>query len=200
MSQAAWPRHVIRPALKMLFLLAVGCSAAVEPPAHCASPTAVIVADYGKHSSLTLPSDRSHYVEYSFGDWNYYALERHSPFDAAQALFFSPASTLGRRDIAIDPAHATLTFIGKPRLLALRVEREKVVALRTALAAEWNAQAATHHFDAALETDFVKETRPYNWLENCNGWTASRLRDLGCKIEGTPILSHFALLEPKAEK
>ena len=174
-------------------LLAGGCGATVYPPAHPAHPIAVYVADYGHHSSVTLPLGNTAFVEYSFGDWNYMVTNHTAPCDAIQALFFSTSAAFGRRYTfhAIDSTEPT--FFGTPKVFTFEVPADCVERVVGDLEFRWQRKIATQFHNSDDDTDFVVDDRRYSWANDCNEMTASILRDLGCKVEGFTYFSAFQL-------
>ena len=103
-----------------------GCATTIVPPPHPVEPVPVFITDYGRHSSLLLPHPGGGFTEYAFGDWNWFALKRTTSGDALQALFFSPASTLGRRQLST-PDNLTAITAGSAGMAA----RTAVVGKKT---------------------------------------------------------------------
>src|SRR5436190_14844853 len=77
-----------------------GCATRIVPPrVGPAEAARVAVADYGYHSTLIFPNSAGGLTEYAYGDWTYFAQNRHSFLNALHALFCSEQATLGRRVI-----------------------------------------------------------------------------------------------------
>lgn len=142
-----------RPARLWLLLLVAafslgGCQHVIEPPVEVSDPARVFVIDYGRHASLALPQENGTLVEWSWGDWNWYALERTGLAEGAQALFASPHSALARRALALaDDSEELEARVRAKEVLALTVERERVRALHRQLEARWlrrRDQAVAH--------------------------------------------------------
>src|SRR4051812_12568039 len=101
---AGFPRvvdPVRRILLLVLCLLALtGCGGVITPPSHLRDPVAVYVTDYGRHSSVLLPTDTGGLVDYQVGDWNWIAAGHRHWYNALGAIFFSEGTALGRRYFA----------------------------------------------------------------------------------------------------
>ena len=91
-------------AVLLLLVLGSGCATKVVPPSNPVNPVMVYITDYGRHSSLVLPATNGGYVEWAFGDWNWFALGKTSWNYALLAVIWSPQSTLGRRVVPPQPS------------------------------------------------------------------------------------------------
>src|SRR5687768_934311 len=111
-------------------LLGSGCATKIVPPEKPVSPVTVYVSDYGRHSSLLLPTSGGQLMEYAFGDWDYYALKKYRWYIGATALVASDGAGLGRRVLA-DPGRsdALRAYLKSERVLAVEVEQERVAEL-----------------------------------------------------------------------
>lgn len=188
--------------LAMGAMLLGGCATYVVPPAAPPHPTAVYLCDYGVHSSLLLPTGHGRFVEYEYGDWDYAVLNETNFFYILQALFFSKQPALGRRYLTARPGETFPYPPNKP----LDVQRAVVNGKRVAiLVAQLNARYCKHlsteyvNDEANYKYTFVKDQRHYDLLNDCNRLTAQNLSDLGCKIEGVPILSNFIVWSPSGK-
>ena len=191
-----------KPALVPLVLLWIagmglgGCQHLIERPTNVSDPVGVFVIDYGRHASLALPKEDASLVEWSWGDWNWYALERTGPLEGLQALFASPRSTLSRRDLAAgEPAQDLAARIGAEKVLALNVERKRARALQRHLEARWmrrREQAVTHSSGRI----FVPDDARYSLLNNSVHELAQWLEALGADVTGIGVTANFKLREP----
>jgi hypothetical protein len=172
-------------------LMVAGCTTTIVPPCLPHQPTAILITDYGRHSSLLLPDPHGGMIEYAFGDWNWYACGKKNPINAVIALIDSPQSTLGRRWIAasVDAPNVN-TLIGDQRTERVIVNGGKVAALRQHLDREYTRHT-TVIFNPSEQLYFVRCDEPYNLFRNCNVETANWLRQLGVKVEGFALFSHF---------
>src|SRR5688572_19702598 len=96
-----------------------GCATTVRPDARPIDPVAVFLTNYGVHSSLMLPTPDGRFVEYSFGDYGYAALNHGGPHNALRALFVSGQSGIGRRFLSVPPGAEA----PRPRQKPLSVQR-----------------------------------------------------------------------------
>lgn len=196
------PERKARPALlPLLFLLLAGlglggCQQRIEPPAAVSDPVGVFVIDYGRHASLALPEADASLVEWSWGDWNWFALERTGVLQGLQALFASPRSTLSRRELApAEDADELAALVGAEEVIALNVERERARALQRDLEARWwrrRDEAVTHRSGRA----FVPDDARYSLFNNSVHELARWLEALGAQVSGMGVTANFELREP----
>jgi hypothetical protein len=192
-----------RPALLSLLLLLLagfglgGCQQRIHPPANVSDPVRVFVVDYGRHASLALPREEEPgLVEWSWGDWNWFALERTGAIEGLQALFASPQSTLSRRELAPaqDPQELSRRLGGEA--VALDVERERSRALRRQLEERWNRrrdQAVVHPSGRVFVPDDARYSLTYNSVHELARW----LRMLGAEVSVAGVTANFRLEEPR---
>src|SRR6266487_4116061 len=124
-----------------LVVLVGGCATRVVPPANPVNPVAVYITDYGRHSSILLPMGDGHLMEYSYGDWEFYALNKYKWYIGASKLFFSDGSGLRRVDI----------------------EQSKVSDLLEELDRRYSAKIETMIYNDYGHNYFVKDESHY-WL------------------------------------
>ena len=194
-------RKARRALLPLLFLLIAGlglggCQHLIKPPATVSDPVRVFVVDYGRHASLALPKEDTGLVEWSWGDWNWYALERTGAVEGLQALFASPRSTLSRRELApATDAGELAARVGAEQVLALNVERERARALQRQLEARWlrRRQWSVTHRSGRV---FVPDDARYSLSNNSVHELARWLEALGAEVSGTGVTANFKLRKP----
>lgn len=189
-----------RPVLRVVLGLAllgvavvssVGCEAVIAPPAASAIGEAatVVVVDYGDHSSLVLPRGDGSFVEYNYGDHNWYAGGNTGVLDAIAAACWETHGTLGRRDLNDKGAAPTALAAIAEHVHALTVDRDRAHALAALLDARFDAHLASAVEVGALR--FVDDEAPYWLLANCNHRVVDWLRALGCKVSGWMIVANY---------
>ncbi|HEV8606584.1 MAG TPA: DUF2459 domain-containing protein [Tepidisphaeraceae bacterium] len=184
-----------------MFALVGGCATRILPPANPANPVAVYVTDYGRHSSLLLPMGDGHLMEYSYGDWEFYALNKYKWYIGATKLIMSDASGLGRR-ILPHPGNdeALQKMINSKRLLRIEIEQSRVMELLAELDQRYCSKIETMVFNDYGHAYFVKDDSHYSLFHTCNGQTAQWLRKLGCEVDGLAVISNFEVVRPKIEQ
>ena len=185
--------------LVALVALLGGCATKVMPPVNPANPVAVYVADYGRHSTLLLPMGDGHLIEYSYGDWDYYALNKYKWYIGASKLILSEGSGLGRRILA-DPGDdgALQKMLNSKRLLRVEAEQSKVMDLLAELDQRYTTKIETMIYNDYLHSYLVKDESHYWLFHTCNAMTGQWLEKLGCKVDGLPVISNFEVVQVKS--
>ncbi len=202
-AQQTTKRHRSVLVLCILVLLAGigigGCQRVIRPPAAVSDPVSVYVVDYGRHASLALPAGDSSLVEWSWGDWNWFALERTGVLDGLRAMLASPRSTLSRRDVA--PARdgqELATRLGATEALAIEVERDRARALLERLESRWlqGHEEAVAHPDGRV---FVPDDARYSLFNNSVHEVARWLEALDVEVSGAGVTANFKVREARAD-
>ena len=170
----------------------------IEPPKRISDPVNVFVIDYGRHASLALPKEDTGLVEWSWGDWNWFALERTGPLEGLQALFASPRSTLSRRELApVEADEELANRVGAQEVLSLDVERERAMALLRHLEVRWlrRREEAVMHPSGRV---FVPDDARYSLFNNSVHELARWLEALGANVSGGGATANFKLRESRS--
>jgi hypothetical protein len=178
----------------LLLIFSTGCSGTIYPPPHPIEPVTAYVADYGRHSSIVLPAKNGGYIEWAFGDWNWFALGHTKWNDALLAILWSPQSTLGRRVVGPQPNDEALRHaLNTNRVTPIEVSADSATALMDQLDKRYLRHAQTQVYSSYSYMDHVKDCEYYSALHNCNHLTARWLRKLGCRVDGLAFGSGFKL-------
>jgi len=181
--------------------LSGGCAAAIYPPANLVDPVPVYFAQYNVHSTILMP-ENGKYVDYSFGDWNYAALQHKCVNDALFALTISGASALERRELNIDPHTDEPVLHDNPDLvIRMYADRAAVKRRLAVLRARFDEDVRLHHDGGmvvyANSDVYVKDQQHYSLGNNCNHMTAETLRALGFRVDGPIITNQFHICRPQ---
>jgi hypothetical protein len=170
------------PRATVLVLLALvgGCATTIRAPASPRDPAVVVLVDYGKHTSLVLPSPGGS-TEYAYGHWSYFALNQDDVCTGLFALCCPSQGTLGRRRFDVEPGEVR---IPAESLTELRVERAAADRLRATLDARWELHADTQVANPLNGLTFVKDDEDYVCWNNCNHVVFRWLEELGCETSG----------------
>ena len=188
-------------ALRAFFLLTClataggGCATTVRPEAKPIDPVAVYLTNYGVHSSLMLPTSDGRFVEYSFGDYGYAALNRGGPHNALGALFVSGQSGIGRRFLSIRPGDDAPRPAYAPKSVQrFYAKRVQVYALVKELDRRYRKGGDAPVHNPITDNVFVKDEEHYSIANNCNHMTGRMLRQLGCQVRGTTATPRYRVV------
>src|SRR3954462_3936821 len=175
-----------------------GCATRIVPPPAPNNPVAVYVTDYGRHSSILLPMGDGHLMEYSYGDWEFYALNKYKWYIGATKLILSDGSGLGRRILPNPGDDAALQkMLNSKRLLRVEIEQNKVMDLLSELDQRFSAKIETMVYNNYTHGYFVKDESHYWLFHTCNAMTAQWLEKLGCRVSGWAVISNFEVDRPR---
>ena len=181
--------------LLLTLALCSGCATTVRPDAAPIDPVAVYLTNYGVHSSLMLPTSDGRFVEYSFGDYGYAALNKGGPHNALGALLVSGQAGIGRRFLTVRPGEDAPRPAYAPKSVQrLYANRFEVSALVKQLDQRYRSGTDKPVHNAVTDAVFVKDSQHYSIANNCNHMTARMLRDLGCEVRGDKGTSSFRVV------
>lgn len=181
--------------LIVTLLWCTGCATTVRPQSKPIDPVPVFLTDYGVHSSLMLPTSDGRYVEYSFGDYGYAALNRGGPHNALGALLVSGQAGIGRRFLTVRPGEENPRPAYAPKSFQkFYSNRFEVSALVKELDERYRNGTDKPVLNPITDTVFVKDAEHYSIANNCNHMTARMLRQLGCDVSGDTGTSAFRVV------
>ncbi len=171
----------------------VGCANTIVPPANPVNPVTVFLIDYGRHTSLLLPdSADSTYIEYAYGDWDWFALDKSKWHDAFSTLLWPTQGALGRWEWEIEPSVDEIRRrIPCEDAYAIVVGSSEAAGQRDRLNAAYESQLDTLHHQARYQLDFVHHDENYHSLHNCNHVVTNWLEQMGCEVRGSAIFANF---------
>ena len=157
-------------------LLLAGCTMTVTAPSAQRDPVTVYMADYGRHSTLFLPRADGTWVEYAYGEWEWFALNNSGFLRSFPALLWPTQGTLGRR-----------LKDRKPQGHALRVEKAACVTLLAELDAAFESERDTLVYNDVMKMEFVHFHQDFSACKTCNGVMVEWRRALGCDVRGLGV-------------
>jgi hypothetical protein len=194
-----WIVRAVLLALVGVLAIKAGCATTVVPPAAVDDPLRVYLVDQGRHASVVLPRAEGTLVEYTYGDWEWYAENKTGFFNALNALFIPSRGALGRREIERipdDPADLRRTLFAE-EVFPLTVERGRAGRLLERLDRQYEANLGTRLYNPEYQLDFVHHPTRYHVLRNSNHMVAAWLEDLECETRGWTVLSRWKVVEPE---
>ena len=188
--------RVMRPTIFVLMISVSGCAMTVRPPESPNDPVTVVLVDYGRHSSLILPRPGGGSVEYAFGEWNWYALEKDSWFHAFPAMFWPTQGTLGRQRFDYPPDSRENTRLSwSEHYYRIEVDRSRASALVDRLNKRFDSHLETKLYNPLYRLEFVFDDDNYCVSYTCNHAIAAWLEELGCKISGGRLFADFTVVD-----
>lgn len=195
------PQAAIDSLISAAFLLCLiflaGCGYTLIPPALPSNPTRVFLLDHGRHSSLVLPTG-SEMIRYSYGDWDWYALNKRGIQAANRALLLSSPAALGRQKFYSVPQEESVrraVQVNIENIISIMVESDRVNLLNTRLEHFFAENRQHIHHNPGYGLEFVPHPVPYSLSHNSNEVVAQWLRELGVEVRGGGPFSRWKLTE-----
>lgn len=183
-------------AFALLFAV-VGCTSTITPPAAPgADAITVFLIQDSRHLGLLLPRDDATFVEFGYGDWDWYAMEQDSWYHAFDTVLWPTQGTLARREIAARDGAGLQQRVPWATFDAILVARADAHALLGELEARFDRGRDRLHHSVRYGMDFVPDDDGYWCCFNCNDAVADWLRRLGCSVSWVPIRLGLAVARP----
>ena len=194
----------IIPLIVMYMLLSLfqsGCATNVIPPARPQEPVTVYLTDYGRHSSVIIPSNNGggDYDEWAFGDYEFFAKGDTRWWVAILAMLHSPQATLGRRQIK------NASMVSQESLMKALGDCRRLMKFEASACGPrpWSSSSTPNSATAPTSRCTARTARFITCLirspiGSCTtAITSPRTgcRRLGCEICGPAIYSNFKLAE-----
>lgn len=186
LKRVMWPLATVVIVVIAAVLLK-GCTTTVVAPAQVEDPVAVYILDYGRHPGLVLPRSEHELVEYAYGEWDWFAMNRTGWAGIFRALFINTEATLGRRPIHKEDGADWWEDIHVSNLHPLIVERRDAESLLAELDQQWESQQDTAVYNRLNELEHVRHDEPYHGFNNSNIVMGRWLEALNCTVRGWPL-------------
>lgn len=170
----------------------VGSPTIIVPPAKPANPATAYVLVQGYHSSLLLPDRNGGYIQYAYGDWQYFALNQQDWSNAAAALLIPTQGTLGRRQFSnLDNLRQRVDSNRNQTILKIEVAEAQAAQLLNPLNQRFKRNIDTRVENSINRLSFVQDDQDYTLLHNSNHELVVWLQDLDCEVRSFVILPTF---------
>ena len=176
--------------------LCAGCTTTIVGPGNVVDPVQVYLVDYGRHPSLVLPRTDFTHVEYTYGEWQWYAEDHTAGLSALRALMVPTQGALGRRQFDAQQGEEWWEELGYLQVYAITVERDQAAALLAHLDERWEAGAGDRLYNARYDLEFVPDAQPYHLANNSNPMVAGWLEQLDCEVRGSALVSNWRIIQP----
>ena len=187
--------HAGRRLAPLALALAASCTSIVRPPASPPEPTRAYVVYGARHRGVVLPAEAGGYVEFGYGDFDWYALGKDRWYHACDTVLWPTGGTLATRRIDARDELGLLASFEASRLVTIVVSAERARALASRLEREFE-RGGRPFFRPEIEMHFVRSPRRFWCLYNCNDATAEWLEELGCSVSRVPIRKDLEVVPP----
>lgn len=183
-----WPRVVLTAELAIALLFAIfGWTARVRPPASVATPISVFVVRDELHRGLLLPAPEGGFVEFGFGDWEWYARAQEQWHRVFATVLWPTRGTLARREHLARDAAALRASMPWASFDEFVVEATEAQRLRARLDAQFAAGNHERVIRSGLRMHFVPWDRDYWFADTCADAVVEWLQELGCRSSWVPL-------------
>tara|TARA_R110002094_G_scaffold20648_1_gene32204 strand:+ start:315 stop:983 length:669 start_codon:yes stop_codon:yes gene_type:complete len=176
-----------------LMFLTFGCTSTVTPPTNPIDPVEVFVLSEAMHTGIVLPPDPGssgnpdQYVEFGFGDWNWYALSNNAWSNAFATVLWPTQGALGRRTFGARTPQELRLRASWATLQPILVSREKAALLRRRLQSEFDGARKLVVVRDDLNFKFVPTEYSYWLFNNCADLGVDWLQALDCDVWWCPV-------------
>jgi hypothetical protein len=140
-----------------------------------------------RHRGLLLPRVEGGFVEYGFGDWDWYATNHDSWYHVFDTVLWPTQGTLCRRFIPARNGTELRQQFYWMELFEIVAARSAMESLRAELANTYACNAEREVHNTRYRMFFVPHRDGYWFLHNCNDAVATWLEQLGCSVSWVPI-------------
>jgi hypothetical protein len=187
-------RVVLTAAIAIALLLAIfGWTARVRPPTSVSSPISVFVVRDELHRGLLLPSPAGGFVEFGFGDWEWYARAQEQWHRVFATVLWPTRGTLARRDHFANDATSLRASMPWATFDEFVVEAGDAVRVRARLDAQFAAGNRERVIRSGLRMHFVPWDRDYWFADTCADAVVEWLQELGCRSSWVPLCFDVAI-------
>lgn len=167
--------------------------ATIIPPANPQNPVTVHVAEFGFHARLLLPEGDG-WLQYGFGDWDYYARREQTLLNGLLALLWPTPGALGRGEVdSVDRFRADSKTAGG-QLLSFEVSGARVNQLKHSLHNRFEQQIPEGQvYNRVNNLRLVRDDQSYSVLHNSNHELAEWLQVLDCQVKSLGFWTDFRL-------
>ncbi len=193
-----WKRVVLTALLGIVGLFAVtGCTSVIYAPKSPQDPVVAYLLMDDRHRGVLLPRADGGFVEYGYGDWDWYAQNYDNWYHALDTVLWPTQGTLGRRFSTARNGEELRRQFHWMQLHELVVARKDMEALRKELADVFAKGSDKQVYNERYRTTFVPHDDSYWCLYNCNDAMTSWCEKLGCSVSWVPICLDLAMGKPR---
>lgn len=178
-------------AVGVLLFANTACSTAFKLPDADVDREEIYLLSYhtwGHHSVAFYRN--STLIEFTYGDWDLFALNRRDAWTAWKNMTFHTQGALGRKIVEWTPGTPLCPlFKDCNKATSFFASSSNSQKLYETLQAAYRQQISTEVFNEVEQVHFVKYNVPYWVFHNCNHELADWLEELGGKVTGRVFLN-----------
>lgn len=191
-----WRRAFLAVVAAVALVFAVfGWTARVTPPSGVAEPTSVFVVRDELHRGLLLPAPGGGFVEFGFGDWEWYARAQEQWHRVFATVLWPTPGTLSRRDHPARDGEGLRASMSWATFDEFVVEAAAAQRLRERLETQFAGRMKERVIRTGLRMHFVPWARDYWFADTCADAVVEWLEELGCTASWVPLCFDVALDE-----
>lgn len=154
------------------------------------------LVDFGRHTRLVFGLPGGEFVEYGYGEWQWYARMENQWWRVPAVLFWPTQGSLARREW-LGPGAETRLLDEYGGLIVLEVpaEARKVDALVAELDRDFKRRSHQLVRNRIYRLDFVPYNRPYWLFNNSNHVVKEWLQELGYEVRGSGVFAEWKYAE-----
>ena len=169
-----------------------GCYSTVRAPQGVDEPVTVYLVSAALHSGVVLPESEDRWVEFGFGEYQWYALGNDAWYRSIPCVLWPTRGTLGQRRFSATTAEAVRRQAYAHDVYALQVEKERAETLRATLQSHFDN--GEPEWSDRYRMSFIPAD-DYWFLNNCHDSTADWFEQLGCDGSWVPIRFGISAVE-----
>lgn len=177
-------------------LLAFGCTSTITPPPDPQEPVDVFLIQDARHLGLLLPRSPGVFVEYGYGDWDWYAKLHDCWYHVFDTVLWPTQGTLGRREVRTPDGEGVSQILSWTQVQPIPVPAAAARDLLASLDAQFARHQQEELYNATYGMTFVPHDDGFWCCYNCNDAVTDWLRALGCSVSWVPLRLGLALAEP----
>jgi hypothetical protein len=192
-------KHIFNSRIACLCLAVIllsGCANTIFLPEKPVEIRKAYLLDLGRHTRLAFGLPDGGFVEYGYGEWQWYARMEDQWWRVPAVLFWPTQGTLGRREW-LGPGAAARLLDEYDGLIVLEVpaEARNVDGLVAKLDRAFNRQSEQLVRNDIYHLDFVPYHRPYWLFNNSNHAVKEWLQESGYEVTGPGMFAEWKYKE-----
>lgn len=177
--------------------LSYSCSTSLELNSHPKEVVEFYLLDHGRHSSLLFPPSKGDWIEFTYGEWEWFAQNNDPWYRVPGVLFWPTKGALGHRTFSdLKTIKKHYNFENGVQLILLRAERRLLENLRERLE-KYFIQSKEHAiFNHTYQLNFVPHKASFHLFHMCNHQIRNWLEELNYDVSGWTLYANWEVKSP----